>query len=160
MCAEIGSSSACEGRYLRWWVYSRWCLPPQVQNRKLSERLKERNRKDDQLEKRVLRLEQEHEYHLRLLASLCRHLGLMREHLSILLVPLGKGELLAEWTEGLLASVGKEGGKDDLDTVFRSVLSALQCLGDSGYSQLCESLGKSEEMAEEKVSFLVLVGEE
>ena len=118
-----------------------------MQNRKLSGRLRERNRQQEQLEERVEKLVQTHDKHLRLLALLRRHLGSVREHLTLLLAPLGEGTLLEGWTEECLEHIGEE-DRDVLDTVFGCVFSALRCLGDGGYSQLCEALREGGDMAE------------
>lgn len=104
----------------------------------------------------MLRLEHDRDQHMHLLVTLRSKLKLVREHLNLLLAPLGESELLRDWREGILEELGRgEEGKGCLETVFRSVLSALHCLGDSGYSQLCEALRETGDAEhEEKVSIL------
>ena len=95
------------------------CL--QVQNKKLSERLRERNFAREQLEARVEEAENRVEEQRLALASLPRHLQAVRDHLTPLLPPqLSLDGLARVWEEARPEMCLEEG--------FRCMLTALKTL--------------------------------
>ena len=96
-------------------------VSPQVQNKKLSERLRERNFTREQLETRVEEAENRVEEQRLALASLPRHLQAVRDHLTPLLPPHVSLDSLARvWEEARPEMCLEEG--------FRCVLAALKTL--------------------------------
>ena len=96
-------------------------LCTQVQNKKLSERLRERNFAREQLEARLEEAEGRVEEQRRALASVPRHLQALRDHL----VPL----LPKSVAPGSLGRVGEESRPETcLEEGFRAALSALRLI--------------------------------
>ena len=130
------------------------CIPlSQVQNRKLSDRLRERNRKHEALEVRIQRLEQDKDDHAKLAVSIRRHLANLKNHLIALLAPLGASSLVDGLSEELLGDLTQNltQGPQCLERAFEYVFSSLQRVGEEGMSQLSEKLRASQTLEPGKV---------
>ena len=120
------------------------CVGRQVQNKKLSERLKERNFAREQLEARVEEAENRVEEQRLALASLPRHLQALRDHLT----PFLPGHVTLD---GLERVWGEARPELVLDEGFRCVFAALrqlQCGENSGPNEIPAVEGLSETQIE------------
>lgn len=131
---------------------------PQVQNKKLSERLRERNRKQQALESRLQRLESSRDSHLKLEATLHAHLSTLRDHLSGLLAPIGASGVLEGFSAEMLGRLvpGMEEREEEervvvLGGVFQSVFAALHRIGQEEIRQLTEGVREGGAIEPEKV---------
>ena len=103
----------------------------QVQNKKLAERLRARNRIKQELDARLEKLEHSHDCQIKFMVVLKHHMTLLRDHLLALLSPLGATGTVEGLTEEMLdgLSQGSEGAADTLERVFECVFAAVQRAG-------------------------------
>lgn len=102
-----------------------------MQNKKLAERLRARNRIKEELEARLEKLEHSHDCQIKFMVGLKHHVTVLKDHLLAMLAPLGAESVMESLTEEMLdgLSQGAEGASHTLEKVFESVYSAIQRAG-------------------------------
>ena len=102
-----------------------------MQNKKLAERLRARNRIKEELEARLEKLEHSHDFQIKFMVALKHHVTVLKDHLLAMLAPLGAEGVIETLTEETLdgLSQGAEGASHTLEKVFECVYTAVQRAG-------------------------------
>ena len=102
-----------------------------MQNKKLAERLRARNRIKEELEARLEKLEHSNDFQIKFMVALKHHVTVLKDHLLAMLTPLGGEDVIENLTEETLdgLSQGAEGASQTLEKVFECVYTAVQRAG-------------------------------
>ena len=132
-----------------------FCL--KVQNRKLSERLRERNRRQQQMESELQKSEDLRLVHLRVVCGLGRRMSLLHEHLGLLFTTFGaemESEGVREDLVRGLAGREEEAGEEELERLFESVLRTVRVLQEKGQEAMVAGLKEAGDTAGDKVLYV------